>query len=86
MGRKKFNITGLCIPDRHYMVDVSEKINQIIENYNEDGRVKISNRIFESYIYEYLISVNRTRQFVTARYADKQQYIENGKLNMKKEA
>lgn len=35
---KCFNTTGTCIPNRHYMVDISEKINKIIklieaENY-----------------------------------------------------
>ncbi len=27
---RKFNVTGLCIPGKHYMVDISEKIRQII--------------------------------------------------------
>lgn len=27
---KKFNITGLCIPEKHYMVDTSGRINKII--------------------------------------------------------
>ncbi len=26
---KRFNITGLCLPDRHYMVDISERVAQI---------------------------------------------------------
>jgi len=26
---REFNVTGLCIPDRHYMVDISNKVNQI---------------------------------------------------------
>jgi len=45
--RKKFNDTGLCIPDRHYMVDTSHKIEQVIQLV-EDG--------------EYF-SINRPRQF-----------------------
>jgi hypothetical protein len=28
---KRFNITGTCIPDRHYMVDASARLKQIIE-------------------------------------------------------
>ncbi|MCI9173641.1 MAG: hypothetical protein HFH49_01680, partial [Lachnospiraceae bacterium] len=32
-GKKEFNVTGLCIPKLHYMVDASEKISQIIEKY-----------------------------------------------------
>jgi len=26
---KKFNITGVCIPEKHYMVDISEKLSGI---------------------------------------------------------
>jgi len=28
---KYFNVTGLCIPKKHYMVDISSKVNKIIE-------------------------------------------------------
>lgn len=28
---KEFNVTGTCIPDEHYMVDTSKKIDQIIQ-------------------------------------------------------
>lgn len=34
---KKFNTTGLCIPTLHYMVNTSDKIDQIIEKYIENG-------------------------------------------------
>ncbi|MDR2713900.1 MAG: AAA-like domain-containing protein [Clostridiales bacterium] len=27
---KKFNVTGLCLPQKHYMVDISEKLDKII--------------------------------------------------------
>jgi len=27
--KKRFNITGVCIPEKHYMVDISDKINKI---------------------------------------------------------
>ena len=26
---REFNVTGLCVPDKHYMVDISEKIDLI---------------------------------------------------------
>ena len=45
---KKFNVTGLCVPGRHYMVDTSEKIEQIVHDYIEQG--------------EYF-TINRARQF-----------------------
>ena len=46
--RKKFNVTGLCIPDRHYMVETTDKIDQNISEYVEQG--------------EYF-TINRARQF-----------------------
>jgi hypothetical protein len=24
--RKKYNVTGVCIPEKHYMVDISQKL------------------------------------------------------------
>lgn len=29
--KKRFNITGVCIADRHYMMDTREKINAVME-------------------------------------------------------
>lgn len=46
--RKRFNITGLCIPQKHYMVDTSAKIRQIIEQYIEN---------------EEYFTINRARQY-----------------------
>ena len=28
---REFNVTGICVPNRHYMVDISEKIEQIFK-------------------------------------------------------
>ncbi|MEG2919069.1 MAG: AAA-like domain-containing protein, partial [Clostridium sp.] len=44
---KKFNITGTCIPNRHYMVDTSNKIEKIMKLINAE---------------EYFI-INRPRQY-----------------------
>ncbi len=33
--KRKFNDTGLCVPHRHYMVDTSAKIEQIIQLVEE---------------------------------------------------
>lgn len=44
---KKFNVTGTCIPGKHYMVDTSEKINKIIKLIDNE---------------EYFI-INRPRQY-----------------------
>lgn len=41
--RKKFNVTGVCIPEKHYMVDIKGKIEKIV-NLVEDGEYFIINR------------------------------------------
>ena len=40
---KRFNITGCCYPDRHYMVDISEKLNEI-KALVDDGEYFVINR------------------------------------------
>ena len=40
---KEFNITGVCVPERHYMADTSDKIKQI-KNMVEAGRYFTINR------------------------------------------
>ncbi len=35
--RKRYNVTGICIPEKHYMVDISQKVKQIVEEYIEPG-------------------------------------------------
>ena len=47
-GRRKFNITGLCVPCKHYMVDISTKLDQIIEQYIKN---------------EEYFTINRARQY-----------------------
>lgn len=41
--KKKFNVTGTCIPEMHYMVDTSDKINRIM-NLVENEEYFIINR------------------------------------------
>lgn len=45
--KKKFNITGCCYPDRHYMVDISSKLKEIKELVDNE---------------EYFV-INRARQY-----------------------
>ena len=40
---KKFNVTGTCIPSRHYIVDTSKKIDKVI-NFIENEEYFIINR------------------------------------------
>lgn len=47
-NRKKFNTTGLCIPQYHYMADVGDKVNYIIEKYIDE---------------EEYFTINRARQY-----------------------
>ena len=37
---KKFNITGLCIPERDYMADISGKLDTIICQYIQQGKYR----------------------------------------------
>jgi hypothetical protein len=41
--RKKFNITGSCVPERHYMADISKKLESIMQLV-EDGAYFTINR------------------------------------------
>lgn len=41
---KRFNVTGICIPEQHYMADISGKIDSIITNYIEQGKYFTINR------------------------------------------
>lgn len=50
---KKFNSTGVCIPKKHYIINIGVLYGIFKE---ENGLVKISNRIFEQRIYNYFIS------------------------------
>lgn len=29
--RKRFNVTGTCIPEKHYMVNITSKIDKIMQ-------------------------------------------------------
>ena len=40
--KKRFNITGLCVPDKHYMVDISEQLEQIRELVDEGAYFTIN--------------------------------------------
>ncbi len=48
----------------------------------QDGKVIISNVIFETIIFNYFTSVRSTYALTSTRYADKKQYIVDGRLNM----
>ncbi|MCB9036134.1 MAG: hypothetical protein H6557_05880 [Lewinellaceae bacterium] len=35
--RKRFNDTGVCVPDKHFMADTSAKLAEIFELIRVDG-------------------------------------------------
>jgi len=41
---RKFNLTGVCVPGRHYMVDLSDKVDMIVKDYIEQGAYFTINR------------------------------------------
>lgn len=41
---KNFNVTGVCVPEKHYMVDVSTKIKGIIDAFIDKGKYFTINR------------------------------------------
>jgi hypothetical protein len=64
---KKFNITGTCIPERHYMVDINGKLEKIVKLINDE---------------EYFV-INRPRQYgktttlymLERTFAEKEDYL-----------
>ena len=41
---KRFCVTGTCIPEKNYMVDISGRIDRIIKEYIEQGQYFTINR------------------------------------------
>ena len=39
---RKFNVTGICVPHRHYMVDISEKVEQIFKLVEDEAYFTIN--------------------------------------------
>ncbi len=42
--KRKFNITGSCNPQRHYMVSIDDRLKKIKQNYVDDGNYFVINR------------------------------------------
>lgn len=56
---KVFNTTGVCIPERHYMVDITERLRKIKE---QEGMLVFSNSIFKDWLYEYYLKEQSNKQ------------------------
>lgn len=61
---KEFNVTGTCIPEMHYMVDTSYKIDQVIE-------------LYEQLIYEHMTMkiIRKDKSSSMSHYNYKQNFI-----------
>ena len=44
---KKFQITGTCIPEKHYMVHMKSQIQKIVSEYIEEGQYFSINRAWQ---------------------------------------
>lgn len=79
---KRFNITGSCVPEQHYMVDITERLKKIKEmidrgdyfvinrgrQYGKTTTLKaLNNYLADSY---YVVSMDFQRQMSTAKFKD----------------
>lgn len=79
---KRFNITGSCVPEQHYMVDITERLEKIKEmidrgdyfvinrgrQYGKTTTLKaLNNYLADSY---YVVSMDFQRQMSTAKFKD----------------
>ena len=96
---KCFNVTGLCVPQKHYMVNLTERVRQIqkmidvgnyftincARQYGKTRTVLPANRIFDTLLYNYFLSADelRTSDLYKASLRDKNQFIVDGHLNMR---
>ncbi|MDP4146709.1 MAG: AAA-like domain-containing protein [Bacillota bacterium] len=63
---KEFNVTGLCIPEKHYMVDIGDKLNKILKMIDREtyftinrprqyGKTTTLNRLVEELNKKYIV-------------------------------
>ncbi|MEN8906324.1 MAG: AAA family ATPase, partial [Clostridiales bacterium] len=61
---KKFNITGLCVENKHYMVDIKDKLKKI-EVYIENGEYFTINRPRQ---YGKTTTINQINKYLSNKY------------------
>lgn len=66
---KSFNVTGVCIPGLHYMVNIDKKINKIITDYIDKGKYFTINRArqFGKTTTLYLLDQHLREQYTVVR-------------------
>ena len=69
---RKFNVTGICVPDMHYMVDISGKIEQIFRLMEEKAYFIIdkaneasNNSLFVRFLKMLRDKETRINQYIT---------------------
>ncbi len=43
---KRFHVTGTCIPEKHYMTEISSKLDQIVEMIEQDSYCRMAGWIW----------------------------------------
>lgn len=61
---KRFNITGLCIPEHHYMVDITERLEKIRDMIDKGGYFVIN----RGHQYGKTTTLNALETFLTPEY------------------
>jgi len=61
---KKFNVTGTCIPEKHYMVDITNKLMQIKEMVDDEAYFTIN----RGRQYGKTTTLSRLRRFLADEY------------------
>ena len=66
---KRFNVTGVCIPKLHYMVNMKDRIDQIITEYVKKGDYFTINRArqFGKTTTLYLLEKHLKQQYLVIR-------------------
>lgn len=84
---RRFNITGSCNPQRHYMVKLDGRLKQIKKNYIDDGSYFVINRgrqfgktttlrALEKYLKdEYIVLSLDFQQIGTEDFADESTFV-----------
>lgn len=62
--KKRFNVTGLCLPDRHYIADISERLEEM-KTYVDEGDYFTVNRARQ---YGKTTTLNALKRRLKAEY------------------
>lgn len=63
--RRKFNVTGSCNPQRHYMVKLDDRLKRIKEEYVDEGAYFVINKGRQ---YGKTTVLNALKRYLKRRY------------------